>query len=151
MKHPRSQSGVTLVELVITITIVAIATTAVLGAFTSLSSNSATALVQQQAAAIGGAYLEEALLKSFVDPDGVETGEVRSTFDDVDDYNGLDDLGARNQLGAALPGLSEYRVTMTAAPGSLGGLSSVDVLRIDVIVRHPAGVPMTFTGYRTRY
>jgi MSHA pilin protein MshD len=147
------QRGVTLVELVISITIVGIAAGAALGVLSLLSMGSAEALARHQAVAIGNAYLEEALLKSFADPDGVDGEAARASFDDVDDFHGLDDDGARDQFGVALSGLAAYRVTMSVQNGTLGSITSAsgNALRVDVVVRHPAGVAMTFSGYRARY
>jgi MSHA pilin protein MshD len=147
-----SQSGVTLVELVISIVVVSIAVSAILGVLAMLSTGSADAMIRHQAVAIGNAYLEEALLKPFNDPDGADGEGSRAEYDDLDDYNGLDDNGAEDQFGNTLGGLSQYRVTMTVGDGTLGSLSAAsEVRRIDVTVSHPAGVAMTFSGYRTNY
>jgi MSHA pilin protein MshD len=147
----RQQRGVTLVELVIAIVVVSIAVTAVLGVLSTASANSAEALVRTQAVAIGNAYLEEALLKPFDDPDGADGEPTRVDFDDVDDYNGLNDDGAHDQLSNALAGLGAYQVQMSVVSGTLGGLPATDVKRVDVIVRHAADTTLLFTGYRTRY
>jgi MSHA pilin protein MshD len=146
-----SQRGVTLVELVIAIVVVSIAVVGVLAVLSKTSTGSAEALVRAQAVAIGNAYLEEALLKPFVDPDGADAEATRTAFDDVDDYNGLDDSGARDQVSNALSGLDAYRVRMTVGSGTLGALPAASVKRIDVTVSHPIGVAMTFSGYRTSY
>ena len=145
------QRGVTLIELVLVIVIISIAVTAVLGVLSSTSASSAEALVRTQAVAIGNAYLEEALLKPFVDPDAADGEAVRTDFDDVNDYDNLNDNGARNQFGGALPGLGAYQVQMTVRPGALGGLPAADVLRIDVRVQHPSNTSVLLTAYRTRY
>ena len=146
-----AQRGVTLIELVIAIVVVAIAVVGVLGVLTRNSSGSADALVRAQAMAIGNAYLEEALLKPFTDPDATDGESARTSFDDVDDYNGLDDNGARDQLSNALSGLSGYRVQMSVGSGTLGTIPAASVKRVDVTVTHAAaGVTMTFSGYRTR-
>jgi len=147
----RTQQGVTLVELVIAIVIVSIAVVGVLGVLSRTSTGSAEAMVRAQAVAIGNAYLEEAMLKPFADPDGVDAEATRTAFDDVDDYNGLDDNGARDQISNALSGLDAYRVRMTVGSGTLGALPAADVKRIDVTVSHSIGVVMTFSSYRTRY
>ena len=52
-------------------------------------------MVMSQAVAIAEAYLEEISLKSFADPDGVDGEAARVAFDDVNDYDGLVDDGAR--------------------------------------------------------
>lgn len=148
----RPQTGATLIELVIAIVVVAIAVVGVLGALTKTASGGAEAMVRTQAVAIGNAYLEEALLKPFADPDSVDTEANRTLFDDVDDYNGLDDNGARDQMSNALTGLDGYRVRMTVGSGTLGALPAADVKRVDVTVSHAnTGLSMTFSGYRTRF
>lgn len=147
----RRQAGVTLVELVIAIVVIAIAVVGVLAALSKTSTGSAEAMVRAQAVAIGNAYLEEALLKPFADPDGADGEAARTLFDDVDDYNNLDDNGARDQMSTALAGLAAYRVRMSVGNGTLGALGAGTVKRVDVTVEHPIGVAMTFSGYRTNY
>lgn len=147
------ERGVTLIELVITITIIAIAVSAVLGTLAANSNASAQAMARTQAMAIAGAYLEEIRLKPFNDPDGVD-GEVgRVNFDDVDDYNGLVNAGAVDQFGNAISGLGNYTVSVAVVPSSaLTGISSANSLRIDVTVTYPAaGVDVRLSGYRANY
>ena len=151
MRVDPRQQGVSLVELVIAIVIITIAVVGVLAVLSSSSTGSAQTMVRAQAVAIGNAYLEEALLKPFADPDGADTETARTLFDDVDDYNGLDDTGARDQMNDALVGLGAYRITMTVGSGSLGSLAAADVKRVDVTVQHPLSIAMTFSGYRTNY
>ncbi len=143
--------GLTLIELVISITVVAIAATALLGTITAVAARSAEAMVRAQAASVANAYLSEATSKSFTDPDGInEVG--RANFDDVMDYNGLNDTGARDQFDNPCPGLDQYQVNVSVGAGALGGLPPADVLRVDVTVTHtPSGIVVTASGYRTRY
>ena len=91
------QSGVTLIELIVTIVVLGVALTGVLMAVQFTTRHSADPMIAHQAAAIADSYLEEVLLKAYADPDGNGTGEVRSTFDDVEDFNGLVDSMARDQ------------------------------------------------------
>lgn len=150
MSGNRRQAGVTLIELVVSIVVIATAAGAVLGMITMTTTRSADAMVQQQAAAIADAYLEEILLKPFADPDG--GGETqRADFDDVDDYDGLDDAGARDQFDRAIGGLSDYRVHVDVEEEALNGLPSVDVRRVDVRVTHVTGLTLRSSGYRTIY
>jgi MSHA pilin protein MshD len=106
-------AGFTLVEMVATIVILAIALAGVAGMVGLGSSNSANALVQTRAIALGESYLDEILGRRFDErsaasgldpcfglvgggmctdemsfgPDGGES--TRDEFDDVDDYDGL--------------------------------------------------------------
>jgi MSHA pilin protein MshD len=140
------QRGVTLVELVVSIVVVAIAISAVLGTLTFASTSSADAMVRQQAVSIASAYLEEILLRSYADPDGVDGESARAAFDDVDDYDGLSNTGAEDQLGTAIDGLDQYRVEVEVVQETIGG---VDALRVDVSVDPPSGPTVVLSGYRT--
>jgi MSHA pilin protein MshD len=147
----REQAGMTLIEVVISIVIIAIAVSAVLGLLASNVQRSADAMVVSQGISIANAYLEEISLKSFVDPDGVD-GEVgRANFDDVDDYDGLADSGAVDQFGNPIPSLDDYTVSVAVNSSSaLPGVASADVYRIDVRVEFAPYVDYTLSGYRTR-
>ena len=92
------ERGATLVELQISIVVVAVAASAVLGVVSSSAGRSADAMVLAQATSIAEAYLEEIALKSFADPDGAAEAN-RTAYDGVVDYDGLVDSGARDQLG----------------------------------------------------
>jgi MSHA pilin protein MshD len=145
------ERGVTLIELVISIVVIAIAASAVLGVLSRSVGRSADAMVMSQAVAIAEAYLEEIALKPFVDPDGVDGETNRSDFDDVDDYNGLVDTGAHDQFGTALAALSQYTVSVTVTPSTaLSSVPGADAERIDVRVTYPPNVAVALTGYRTR-
>ncbi len=144
-----NERGATLIELVISIVVIAIAASAVLGVLSSSVGRSADAMVMSQAVAVAEAYLEEISLKPFVDPDGVDGEATRAAFDDVDDYNGLVDSGARDQFDTPLAPLTQYTVAVTVVPSA--GLTGVPIgaaERIDVQVTYPGGV-VALTGYKT--
>ena len=146
------ERGVTLIELVISIVVVAIAASAVLGVLARSAETSADAMVISQAVSIGEAYLEEITLKPFVDPDGVDGEASRAAFDDVDDYDGLVDVGARDQFGNPMPGLAGYTVRVTVSPSAaLAGVPGTDAERIDVRVSFPPSVDLTLSAYKTCY
>ncbi len=147
----RGERGATLIELVISIVVIAIAASAVLGVLSASVGRSADAMVLSQAVAIAEAYLEEISRKPFLDPDGVDGEAARPAFDDVDDYHGLVDNGARDQFGSALAPLSQYTVTVTVTPSTaLAGVPQVDAERIDVRVTYPGNGAVALTGYKTR-
>lgn len=146
------QSGVTLVELLVSIVIVGIAASSVLGLLSTTGASSADPMVRQQAVAIGEAYLEEILLKPFTDPDGVDGEASRPDFDDLDDYDGLADAGAHDQFGNPIPGLGSYAVAVSVtASAGLAGVPPADALRVDVTVVRAPYVDFTLSGYRTRF
>jgi MSHA pilin protein MshD len=147
----RRESGATLIELIISIVVIAIAASAVLGVLSSTVGRSADALLLSQAVAIAEAYLEEISLKPFVDPDGVDGEAARPSFDDVDDYDGLVDVGARDQFDTALLPLAQYTVTVSVvASTALAGVPGADAERIDVRVTYPGDGIVVLTGYKTR-
>jgi MSHA pilin protein MshD len=148
---PRS-SGFTLIELIVAITIVAIAATTLMGAIAAISSRSADAMLQQQAIAIAQAYLDEIEQRWVVDPNGTPTNTGRGSWDLVDQYNGLNDVGAHDQYGNAITGLSAYNVSVSVSHSSaLPNIPSTAARRIDVTVTTSPNVSVTLSGYRTNY
>jgi MSHA pilin protein MshD len=158
---PRSTAGVTLIELVISTLIVAVVVSGVLATLFAALRGSANPMLEEQAAAIGRAYLEEIVLRSYYDPQsGAGAGPCpareasRDLYDNVCDYDGLDDMGARDQNGTPVTALSAYRVMVSvdSAAAQLNDLSGpASVLRVDVRVRNGALVDLTLSGYRARY
>jgi MSHA pilin protein MshD len=148
----QAQRGVTLVELAVAITIVAIAAIAVLGALSFITSRGADTMVRQQAVAIADAYLEEILLQPVAAPSGVATPTNRANFNDVDEYNGLVDVGACDQFDNCPASLSAYTVSVAVVQTSaLPGITATNARRIDVSVTGPAGVSVLLSGYRTNF
>lgn len=147
-----AQRGVTLIELVVAITIVAIAAVAVLGAMASITTRGANTMVRQQAVAIADAYLEEILLQPVSPPSGAAAPTSRASFNDVDEYNGLLDVGARDQFGNALPNLSNYTVSVAVVQTTaLPNITAANARRIDVSVTDPTGLTVVLSGYRANY
>jgi MSHA pilin protein MshD len=140
--------GFTLIELVVSITVLAIAIVGVLGALSAVSVGSANAMVSEQATAIATAYLNEVLQKPF----GLANGQTaRAALDVVGDYAGLTDVGARDQTGAAVPGLGLYTVTVSVGAGVLGAVPAAQLRQVVVTVNHSSGVTVVLSGYRTQY
>lgn len=148
----REQRGATLVELLVSIVIVAIAASAVLGVLSMNTAASADPMIRHQAAAIAESYLEEILLKPLADPDGSDGETLRGDFDDIDDYDGLSDVGAHDQFGNPLAGLDAYTVSVAVAPSSaLPAVPAADAVRVDVLVTHTNDINFLLSGYRTRF
>ncbi len=148
----RRQAGTTLIELVISIVIVSIAASALLMALSMTIGYSADPMIRHQAIAIAEAYLEEIALKAFDDPDGVDGEANRTLYDDVDDYNGLVDVGARDQFNDALAGLDDYTVTVAVtASSALPSIASTDLFLISVTITHAANIDFTVSAYRANF
>ncbi len=150
----------TLIELVLSIAIIGVALGGTLGVIARTTVGSADPMLSEQALAVGEAYLEEIIAKPFFDPDlGAGGGTCpapegsRTLFDNVCDYAGLDDMGARDQLNSAIAALANYRVRVSVdTADSLGALTGADkVVRVDVRVTHTTLVDQTLSGYRTSF
>lgn len=152
MNARAAQSGVTLVELLVSIVIVAIAAGTILGLLARTTAASADPMLRHQASAVAEAYLEEILLRPFDDPDGADGEGNRADYDDLDDYDGLVDAGARDQFGNPIPELADYDVSVSVVPSAaLPGVPGGDTYRIDVNVSRGADIDLLLSGYRTRF
>lgn len=176
-QRAQSESGFTLIEVVLSVMIVSIAAAGTLLVAFQVSRGSADPVIYHQANILAEAYLDEILLKPFCDPAGAGLGTVcetsapyaqepnRAEFDNVCDYHDVNDQPPRNQLTSTMaPGgvLDEYRVQVFVDPNSpsadLGtgvGLlrgSLNEILRVDVEVRHPhLARPVTISSYRANH
>lgn len=145
MSGRRRQSGINLIELLISIVIISIACTGVLLVFAQTVRFSADPMIQTQALAIAEAYLDEILARPVVDPDG-GTETQRRDFDNIGDYAAIvDESPPRNQNGDPLNDLAGYTVTVTVAAATV---NSVPMERVDVRVRYVPVVDFTLTGFR---
>lgn len=164
----QSQHGATLIELIITIVIISVALTGVLSVMNLSTRYSADPVIQQQAIAIAESYLEEILLLPVTDPDGINIGETRATFDNISDYDGLINNGVIDQNGntiaAVTNSLDILGNSLTQVTGSLQNLANY-VVTIDVVDDVISGVSfkkvtvnvsranvtVSLSGYRTMY
>lgn len=142
----KEQFGFTLMEVIITIVVLSIASVSMLSAFTSAAKTNADPMILHQAAAIAEAYMEEIQLKSFT----IGPGSTRATYDDIHDYDGITDEPASDQTGVA-SGFAGYSVSVTVAGLGLGTISATDAMLITVIVDHALIDPITLVGFRTNY
>lgn len=165
MRH--GQAGVNLIELMISIVIIAIACAGVLLVFAQTVRYSADPMIQTQALAVAEAYLDEILARPLVDPSGGETSGSeegspslaanRPLLDDVWDYDGLSNTPPQDQDGvvadfAPVDGtadLAGYQVDVDVemTPG-VTDVNGVTMARIDVRVRFGTVVDFTLTGFR---
>jgi MSHA pilin protein MshD len=148
---PPSQRGVALIEVIVAIVLISAMAAVVLGETSASAKASASYLVASEAAAVADAYVGLIAGRAFVDPDGVDGEAMRAAFDDVDDYDGLHDVGARDATGAVIAGLTALDVRVRVTPSSLlPGVASSDALRVDVTVLDRDGQPHLATAYRLR-
>jgi MSHA pilin protein MshD len=148
----RQDHGFTLIELIVAITVVAIAATTLLGTIAAVASRSADSMMQQQAIAIAQAYLDEIEQRWVVDPNGTPPNTGRGSWDLVDEYNGLNDVGAHDQFGNAITALAAYNVSVSVVQSTaLPGIANTAARRIDVTVTASPNVSVKLSGYRTNY
>jgi len=146
------ERGVNLLELIVAIVVISIATTGVLLVYAQVVRHSADPMIQQQALAVAEAYLDEILARPVADPDGTNAGETRATFDNVADYHGISDSPPLNQQGSAdwngdaQPDLPGYAVSVAVAANQ--NVNGVTMSRVDVTVTYGAVVSFTLSGYR---
>ena len=147
--------GLSLIELVVSIVVLAVAAVGIFSALGSLVGRSADPLIREQSIAIAEAYLEEITLAEFstlAACPAVPGAGGRANFSHICHYQGLTNTGAVDQNGNAIPGLENYTVNVAiAASSALGGLASSEVLRIDVGVTGPTGETLVLNSYRSNY
>lgn len=148
--NAKRAGGMTLIEVVIAITVMAVCVTSVVGLLSSIAVRSASSMVAAQSTEIASAYMEEILSKAFTDPGGIDP-PGRQNFDDVRDYNGLIDNGARDHTGAAIAGLGQYRVQVIVTTVQIGAPNNVQARQADVRVTGPNNSMVRLLGYRTNY
>jgi MSHA pilin protein MshD len=138
------QRGVTLIELIAVIVILAISLAGVTAAISGALSRNADVMLETRAVALAQSYLDEILARRFDEhsaprgippcrtnctlqasfgPDGGET--ARADYDDVDDYHGLNEgFGQVNPLrdaeGNLRTGYDEFRVQVSVRYLELG-------------------------------
>lgn len=152
MSSPARCRGFTLVELIVTIVVLAAALSAVLGVVSVGAARSADNLLQTQAVLVAESYLNEILAKPF--------GSVcpapctRPRMDEVGDYANLKDIGVRDETGAPVPGLRNFTVQVAVSGLALGTgpvVPASQSVLVTVTVTPPNGATVVLSGYRTLY
>ena len=175
MKAPVSESGFSLVETILTIVIISISLVVLVSAWGQSAKHSGDPFWHAKAAYLGQAYIEEILTKRFdentpvggqpactnstcsvtlgVDKlaDGI-TDETRDLFDDVDDYDGLNETPSENALGVIRPEYNNYQVIVNVSyAGAELGRPVKTIKRINVSVIPPGESTQLFVVYRGNY
>lgn len=153
----KSQRGVTLVEMIIAMVIIAVGLAGVLGVLSRTAVTSTDPMITKQMTAIADGMMDEIQLKPFRPGPGTPPGSGcdRSSFDDVFDYNGY---GGANGIPVCTvdgtPGPSGYtvQVTVTAGAGAIltGGIPAADTCQITVTVRQGPNI-YQLIGWRTNF
>jgi prepilin-type N-terminal cleavage/methylation domain-containing protein len=118
----RGERGVTLIELIVTITVLALAGVALMGTMGYLAGESGDAIAETQAQAVADKYLASTLAQSFPSIAG----------------------------GTAAQGSMQVTIAVSSS-GALTGVPSTAAKRVDVTVMTPNGQTVIATGYRLAY
>ena len=170
-------SGVTLIELIVAIVIIGIGLAAMTSVIITTTRHSADPLIQQQAYSIAQSYMEEILSQPFCDPNDFSINcnsdcvasacgscsgsttpgggaEIRSSFDDVCDYNSINNEPASDIYGP-IASLSDYSVNVTVDDTGVNfnGLlsNSGQVVLIAVDVARGNTFTTRLTAYKTNF
>lgn len=162
--------GFTLVELVITISIMSIALLTISQSLAFGVQHSSDGISQSRTLHLAQAYLEEISAKRYSEATpsggvppcspttvacgstGPEASELRTTFDDIDDYDGLIEQPPRDAQGNLRAGYESYRVAVTvryltaAEVTALGLDDTTDAKKVLVQVTPPAQTPQEFVS-----
>jgi MSHA pilin protein MshD len=165
------QSGYSLIELIVTITLMSIVMVIFFAFMAQSQLESATPVTQVKASQLAQAYLEEISLKRYDEnspvgnglrcnaPSGTfcsvglgPDGEGRALFDDIDDYDGLVDNPPRDALNNLRNGFSGFSVNVTVSyAGGTFGLAAQDLKLVQVSVNSPEGSVFTFSQYKGNF
>lgn len=175
--EPCSQSGFTLVEIIVGIVITGISLSVITTLIYPLFVRSVDPMLQVRAAEYGQAIMQDILSKPYdanagiggqpicsvglpcTDPPGAESGEIdRGDFNDVDDYDEFCDADTDIQDVLGVPQTAEYSsYTFRSCidyDGDYDGVIDTDTSakRITVTVTPPQpAVPVVITAYRGNY
>ncbi len=114
------QSGMTLIELIVAMVIIAVGLAGVLSVFNTNVRASADPMIQKQLLAIAEGMLDEVMLLPYAPGSGTNTGCARNNFDDIDDFASYIDQPICDLEGNAISNLSGYTVSVDVADTPLG-------------------------------
>ncbi|NRF71122.1 type II secretion system protein [Aquincola sp. S2] len=150
MWNRRRPRGMTLIELVLCIVVLAVGLAGVLLAFSTVARGSADPVLAQQMLAIAEEMLEEIALKPYAAAaNAAPAGCARTAFNDVRDYHGYASSGQVCDIdGNPIAALAGWSVQVQVQSVPLGGVAAA--LRIDVTVTRGAG-SLRLSGWRTDF
>lgn len=145
MNQPVVERGFSIIEVIVTIVIISIALTAAIASWGNIAKHSSDVMWQTRVSYLGQAYLEEILSRRYDETTpvggspicnpctaevsfGPEGSETRETYDDVDDYHGLNEnaVGLFNAVVTS-GGISSYRNYQVSVEVSYVGSSYFSV------------------------
>jgi len=168
-------AGFTLIEIIVSIVAFGILMALFIVGFAPNIVRGTDPLFSVRAAELGQSYLDEILGKRFAENsppgNGLRCGEAGGpvacsaigsdeganhiNFDDVDDYNALNEIPPIDSSGNARNGYDNFRVQVTVAQAqnadALTGVNNADAKRITVTVTAPNGGIFIFAAYKMNF
>lgn len=145
-----AQKGMTLVELIVAIVIIAVGLAGVLSVFNNTVRASADPMVQKQLMAIAEGMMDEVMLLPFASGPGTGTGcGARAQFDNLDDFAGYTNQPVCDYDGVQV--LNGYTVSVAVESMALGVVPATDARRITVTARRGAGEQVSLVSWRTNW
>ena len=172
MRKIASQTGFSLVELIVTIAIFAVAAAGIFGSMSFALAHQSDSIIRTKEEALARSYFEQISARKYdeLTPEGgvpkcspcssdsaFDDGEVRANFDDVDDFDGLDESPPRSDDGTVMANFPGYRVQvdvrylLAAEQTLLGFGSSEDAKVIEILVQAPGSSVKSFTTLRANF
>lgn len=172
MMKSNHQRGFSLIETIIVIVLVGAMMAGMSALFMTNVGNSHRPYLRQRALAVANALMDEIFRKRWNEatPIGggcVNTGsgacptgpgvivigtdgDTRAIFDDIDDYNGLNQSPPQDSSATDMPGYAGFTVTVSVSqPGAAwNGIPAADVRLISVTVTSSSNEAITLSAYR---
>ena len=174
--RPAVDAGFSLVELVVTLLLLTIAAVAMTSSMGFAMRYQSDGLRNVKTLALAQAYAEEILARRFDErtplggvpacsasttpcsPAGAfDDGESRAAYDDVDDYDGLDEAPPVDAAGNTLSGYDRYRVQISVAyadaaqVAALGLDDATDAKIVTLTITTPDGRSRNFPFVRANF
>jgi MSHA pilin protein MshD len=147
MMRARTQSGMTLIEVIVAMVIITAAAGTILGLMSSISLRSSQAMTAAQRSNIAKAYLDEVLANQVCN----DAAGARANYSCVSHYGGMNEP-VTDRYGAEVNGLSAYSVRIDVFPAAIAGSAAANLPLISaanrqlVVVRvSDADDPQEFT------
>ncbi|HBS42181.1 MAG TPA: MSHA biogenesis protein MshD [Oceanospirillales bacterium] len=160
----RTMSGLSLVEMVMTIVIISIALVASLTAFSTLSGRTADGMIQTRTLDLAQLYIDEILNHRFDEATGAfgvptytgacritNDGESRDAYDDVDDFDAINNeipTFADSALASAYDG---FRVSVSVSCDNSIGINAEGAKLIQISIVNPQNQTGVFAVYKGNY
>jgi MSHA pilin protein MshD len=174
MNLQKRQTGFTLIETVIVIVLVGAMMAGMTALFMNNVGNSHRPYLRQKALAVANAFMDEILRKQWNEatplgggcvnagvscatgPSAVaigSDGESRASYDDIDDYHGLNQSPPQDSSGADMPGYGGYSVDVSVVQpaANWNGVPAANVRLITVSVTSSSNETIDVSAYRLNF